>query len=146
MGLFINNDEIKRQEEEERKRRAAQREQQKIAEERASELSQSMLYTTGYNFDGYHIAKYKGVCFGNCILGMGVAADLSSVGTDFTGNKNHSMTIQVKLAQEHALKELLIESSKLGGNAIIGVEFNVYSITTMIGVTVTGTSVIVEKE
>lgn len=106
----------------------------------------SHMLTTGYNFEGYRIVDYKGIISGQVVLGTGFLSEFSSSFSDFFGTEANYFSDKLDKAQ-NAAKERLIEKSVLvGGNAIIGVDFDCIMFSNnMIGVVANGTSVIIEE-
>lgn len=97
----------------------ASAEQAELAKQRAVE---SMLITSGFNFDGYTITKYSGYISGDSAVSMdrpthgwfgGVNND---VGADLLSGLSH--------IRRNALAELKEEAYALGCNAVIGVDFD----------------------
>ena len=104
----------------------------------------SHMLTTSYNFEKYRIVDYKGIISGQVVLGTGFLSELSSSFSDFFGTPYFSDKLE---KAKDAAKERLIEKSVLvGGNAIIGVDFDYIMFSNnMIGVVANGTSVIIEE-
>lgn len=101
--------------------------------------------TTGYNFEGYRIANYIGLVSGEVVFGTGFLADFKAGVSDFVGAESKTYSNKLKSAKRIALNEMIIDSIKRGGNAVIGIsyEYVVFS-GNMIGVSVNGTSVKLE--
>ena len=106
----------------------------------------SHMLTTSYNFEKYRIVDYKGIISGQVVLGTGFLSELSSSFSDFFGTEANYFSDKLEKAKD-AAKERLIEKSVLvGGNAIIGVDFDYIMFSNnMIGVVANGTSVIIEE-
>ena len=104
------------------------------------------MLTTSYNFEKYRIVDYKGIISGQVVLGTGFLSELSSSFSDFFGTEANYFSDKLEKAKD-AAKERLIEKSVLvGGNAIIGVDFDYIMFSNnMIGVVANGTSVIIEE-
>ncbi|MGL5978383.1 MAG: heavy metal-binding domain-containing protein [Erysipelotrichaceae bacterium] len=102
--------------------------------------------TTGYNFEGYRIVSYLGVVTGETVLGTGF---LSSIGSDFAdmfGTKSKMYADKLKLARTYAQENAIMESIRVGGNAMIGVDIDYINFTgDKMGVVYTGTSVLIER-
>lgn len=98
--------------------------------------------TTGYNFEGYSIVKYIGLVSGEVVAGTGLLADVKASVSDFVGAESKAYSNKLKSAKRTALNEMILDSIKRGGNAVIGIsyEYVVFS-GNMIGISVNGTSV-----
>ncbi len=102
--------------------------------------------TTGYNFEGYSITNYLGLVSGEIVIGTGFLSDLKASVADLFGVESKAYSYKLKDAKTIVLHEMIAESVKNGGNAIIGIsyEYVVFS-GNMIGISVNGTSVKIEK-
>lgn len=104
------------------------------------------MLTTGYNFDKYEIVDYKGVISGQVVLGTGFLSEFTASFSDFFGVKANLFSNKLEKAKDAAMERLIEKSLSIGGNAIIGVDFDYIMFQcNMIGVVANGTSVIVEK-
>lgn len=109
-------------------------------------LKKECKLTTGYNFEGYKIEEYLGVVSGEAVLGTGFLSELSSSVTDAFGMKSGAFGDKMKKAKQYAIEELITETAKTGGNAIIGVSFQIVVFSNnSIGVSANGTSVKIRK-
>ena len=116
-------------------------EQRKIKEK----ISGHML-TTGFNFEGFKIVDYKQVISGETVLGTGFVSEFSASFSDFFGSSTNMFSNKLKQAKEAALEKLILTSIDIGGNAIIGVDFDYITFTgNLIGVVANGTSVLIKK-
>lgn len=116
----------------------------KAIEEEAQKYNDYLL-TTGYDFVGYKIKKYIKVISGETVLGTGFLSELSASFSDFFGTASETFAIKLESAKDAATKKLIDKSIILGGNAVIGVDFDYITFgNNMIGVIANGTSVIVE--
>lgn len=103
------------------------------------------LVTTGYQFDGYQIERYLGIVSGQSVLGTGFFTDLSSSFDDLLGTESPILIEKMELARENALQRMTTRSIQRGGNAIIGIDFDITILGgNMISITATGTSVVVK--
>ena len=102
--------------------------------------------TTGYNFEGYSITNYIGLVSGEIVIGTGFLSDLKASVADLFGVESKAYSYKLKDAKTIVLHEMIAESVKNGGNAVIGIsyEYVVFS-GNMIGISVNGTSVKIEK-
>lgn len=103
------------------------------------------LLTTGYDFEGYKIEKYIRVVSGTIVLGTGFLSEFSASVSDLLGTTSEVFAEKLEIAKDAAVKQLIDKSVNLGGNAVIGVDFDyiIFS-NNMIGVVANGTSVLVE--
>ena len=103
--------------------------------------------TTGYNFEGYRIVEYVGLVSGEAVLGTGFFKDYKASFSDLFGTESKSYSNTIKEAKRAVLYDMIKESINCGGDAIIGIsyEFMVFS-GNMVGVSVNGTSVVIEKQ
>lgn len=102
--------------------------------------------TTGYNFERCNIIKYNGVVSGETVIGTGFLSDFKAGISDFFGGESKVYSNKLKEAKQAAMYDMIIESVKLGGNAVIGIAYNYVMFTgNMIGISVTGTSVLIEE-
>ena len=134
--------------EEEKLRKQEQRElqQKAIREEKIKmqELYVKHLLSTGYSFETCSIIKYIGIVSGECVIGTGWLSTMESGISDFLGVESTTYSDKIKRAKKVALNDMVKESIAKGGNAIIGISYEIISLSRdMIGVSVNGTSVIV---
>lgn len=113
---------------------------------RASNLWEKKPYddhmlTTGYNFEGYRIERYIAVVTGSYVLGTGFRAGFSAMVADFSGTSCDEFAETLENAKDEAVKKMVKKSVSLGGNAVIGIDFDYMQLAGMIGVIANGTSV-----
>lgn len=102
--------------------------------------------TTGYNFDGYKITKYLSIISGNVVIGTGIFSEIVASFDDIFGTTSTPFENKMEKAKEIALKKLINKSSTIGGNAIIGVDFDFFTLSNnMMAVSANGTSVVIEE-
>ena len=102
--------------------------------------------TTGYEFVGYTITKYQGVISGDAVLGTGFFSEFTASLSDFFGTQSNTFANKMIEVKNAAKQRLIEQSMQLGGNAIIGVDFDYVTFgNNMIGVSANGTSVTIEK-
>ena len=108
-------------------------------------LMNNNLITTTYEFKGYEIKEYKGLVSGEVVLGTGVFSEMSTSFSDLFGIESEEFSSKLKVAKNAAIFKLVEEAAKVGGNAIIGVDFEYTTFSNnIIGVSVNGTAVKVE--
>lgn len=110
-------------------------------------IRQEFLITTGYNFEGYNIVKYLNIAHGEVVLGTGFLSELSSSINDVFGTTSGTMGGKLSKAKLIAQKQLIENAINMGGNAIIGVDFDVNILNNnMIVVSTNGTVVIIRPK
>lgn len=129
------------QQQQEELKRKSQEEQRMYAER-----FKSHMLTTGFSFEGYHISEYLGIVTGETIMGTGYFSDLSASISDLFGVEASEYSEKLRTAKQAVLKIMIKNSTDLGGNAIIGISYELMTFSgNMIGVSVTGTAVRAEK-
>ena len=117
-------------------------ETQKLYDER---LKNHML-TTGFSFEGYCINEYCGIVTGETIMGTGYFSDIGASISDFFGVEAVEYSEKLRTAKQTVLNNMIKNSTDLGGNAIIGISYELMTFSgNMMGVSVTGTSVKIDK-
>lgn len=100
---------------------AAKLEEEQIAKEEAARKKRAMaqmLITSGFNFDGYRIAKYSGYISGDDAMTV-------ERGSSFTdGGVRDKLMASLTQIRRNALRELKEAAYDLGCNAVIGVDFD----------------------
>lgn len=117
----------------------------KEQEDRFQNNLRMQMTTTGYQFDGYRIKTYLSVISGNVVLGTGLFSELSASINDLLGTTSTTFENKIERAKNIAVEKLKIKSAMLGGNGVIGIDFDFFTLEgNMIAVSANGTSVIVE--
>ena len=121
----------------------AQLQAERIAKMKARE---DCLLTTGYNFEGYAIIKYRGVVCAETVLGTGPIAELKASFSDFFGIENKAFSEKLQDARNATVDKLITKAFAAGANALIAVNFvHTMFANNMIGIVVTGTAVTINK-
>lgn len=129
--------------EEHRKAIAQQKEKD---QKQYAEATQNHMLTTGYNFDGYTILKYHGLVSGECVLGSGLFSFLEASIANTLGTETSGYSEKMRNAKQLAVEDMVRQSIALGGNSIIGISYSISNLlSNMIGISVDGTSVTIEK-
>ena len=106
-----------------------------------------MIITTTNAIEGKRVVEYRGVVFGEVITGINFIKDFAAGLTNFFGGRSGSYEGELIEAREQALHELEKRAEMVGGNALIGVDFD-YEVLgqagNMLMVTASGTAVIAE--
>ncbi len=100
--------------------------------------------TTGMTFEGYRITEYLGVTGGETALGTGLYTDFASAIYDITGTESPELTNKIRKAKDFALAKLIDNSKKLGANAVIGVNFELTTVNSILIASANGTAVRIE--
>lgn len=106
-----------------------------------------MIVTTTPNVEGKSISKYCGVVVGEVILSTDVFKDMFAGIRYLTGGRAGSNERELQKAREVALTELQSQATKLGANAVIGVDLDYEILGTansMLMVSASGTAVILK--
>lgn len=102
--------------------------------------------TTGLSFDGYDIEDYLGIISGDVVIGTGFLSELNAGISDVFGTKADGYVKKMRMVKSNAIDILVKEAIEMGGNAIIGVDFDYVAFNNnMIGISANGTAVIIEK-
>jgi uncharacterized protein YbjQ (UPF0145 family) len=105
------------------------------------------MLTTGYSFEGYSILNYIGIVSGESVIGTGLFSSIEAGISDFFGIESYDYSEKIKKIKNIALNDMIKQSAKCGGNAIIGISYSyIHFSGDMIGVSVNGTSVFISKE
>lgn len=118
--------------------------QEQFAELQKKAMGQKI--TSGYSFEGYRIIDYIGIVSGETVIGTGLFSEFAASFSDTFGEESNAFASKMQQVKENALKKLKIQSAYVGGNAVIGVDFDYLTFSNnMIGVSANGTAVIIEK-
>lgn len=121
--------------------------QKQESQKQCTEATQNHILNTGYNFEGYTISKYHGLVSGECVLGSGLISHLEASITNTLGMETSGYSEKMRTAKQLALEDMVKQSVSLGGNAIIGISYSISNLlSNMIGISVDGTSVTIEKK
>lgn len=103
-----------------------------------------MLITTTHTVEGKTINTYHGVVAGEAIIGANFLKDMFAGVRDFVGGRAGSYEKTLRNARQTALDEMSEVASKLGANAVVGIDID-YEVlgekNGMLMVTVCGTAV-----
>jgi uncharacterized protein YbjQ (UPF0145 family) len=105
-----------------------------------------MLITSTPTLEGHNITKYYGIVSGEAIMGANLFKDLFAGIRDIVGGRSAAYEEELRKAKEIALKEMSVQASGMGANAVIGVDLDYETINTgrggsMLMVTASGTAV-----
>lgn len=101
-----------------------------------------MLITTTPTIEGRAIQEYSGVVTGEAIMGANVVRDFFASITDIVGGRSGAYESKLKEARDIAIEEMKQQASRLGANAIVGIDIDYEVIRDgMLMVAVSGTAV-----
>ena len=103
-----------------------------------------MILTTTPTIEGRTIVEYKGVVFGEVIVGVNFIKDVAASLRDFFGGRSNSYEKELVAARDTAMNELRTRAMALGADAVVGIDID-YEVLGQNGgmmmVTVSGTAV-----
>ncbi len=103
-----------------------------------------MIITTTPDIEGGKISEYLGVVTGEAILGANLFRDLFAGIRDIVGGRSGAYEKELRKAREIAFDEFEAAATKVGANAVVGVDID-YEIlgekSGMLMVSVSGTAV-----
>ncbi|MBW4837801.1 MULTISPECIES: YbjQ family protein [Paenibacillus] len=103
-----------------------------------------MIMTTTTTIEGSPVRQYIGIVTGEVIMGANVVRDFLASITDIVGGRSGAYENKLQEARDTAFAEMNEKASRLGANAIIGVDIDYEVIREgMLMVSVSGTAVIV---
>jgi len=104
-----------------------------------------MIITTTPTLEGKKIVKYCGLVTGETIIGANIFRDFLAGIRDIVGGRSGAYEQVLREAKETALKEMSDEATRLGGNAVVGVDLDYETIgSSMLMVSASGTAVVAE--
>ena len=106
-----------------------------------------MIITTTHSIEGKKIVKYLGLVSGEAIIGANLVKDFFAGIRDIVGGRAGSYEEGLREAKNIALAEMQDNATKLGANAIVGIDLDYETMGgsgSMLMVSASGTAVIVE--
>lgn len=108
-----------------------------------------MIVTTTPSVDGRRVVRYLGIVTGEAILGANIFRDFFAGITDIVGGRSGAYETELRKARDIAMREMMDDAKRLGGNAIVGADLDYETITMggnggMLMVSASGTAVVVE--
>lgn len=113
---------------------------------RAGAKVEMKFMTSGYSFDGYRVAEYLGMTSGDIILGTGILSSTLAGFSDMAGMESGAFGQKLFEAKSVAREALAVNAGRLGANALIGVDYDVFEMKGLLGVSANGTAVVIERE
>lgn len=106
-----------------------------------------MILTTTNHLEGKTIKEYKGIVFGETIIGANLFKDLFASVRDIVGGRAGAYEKVLQEARETAINEMAQRAQFTGANAIIGIDVD-YEVVgnsgSMLMVSVSGTAILVD--
>lgn len=103
-----------------------------------------MILTTTPSVEGRSIVEYKGIVFGEVVAGVNFFKDFGASIRNIVGGRSSSYEGELIEARENALRELSERASRLGADAVVGIDID-YEVlgeaNGMLMVTASGTAV-----
>lgn len=103
-----------------------------------------MILTTTPTIEGRTITEYKGVVFGEVIVGVNFLKDFAAGLRDIFGGRSNTYENELVEARESAMREMRTRAQALGADAIVGIDID-YEVLgqngSMLMVTASGTAV-----
>ena len=107
-----------------------------------------MILTTTQIVEGYTITEYKGLVFGEVIVGVNFVRDAMASIRNFIGGRSGSYETELINARTQALRELEERASQTGADAVVGIDID-YEVlgqnNGMLMVTASGTAVKISR-
>ncbi|RJX38021.1 YbjQ family protein [Paenibacillus pinisoli] len=101
-----------------------------------------MILTTTSTIEGMPIRQYVGIVTGEVIMGANVFRDFMASITDIVGGRSGAYESKLQEARDAAFAEMCQKASRMGANAVIGVDIDYEVIRDgMLMVAVSGTAV-----
>jgi uncharacterized protein YbjQ (UPF0145 family) len=106
-----------------------------------------MILTTTPSVDGKTVRDYKGIVFGETIIGANIFRDIFANIRDIVGGRSGSYEQVLQEARNTAMQEMQQKAAALGANAVIGIDLDYEVIGgsgSMLMVSASGTAVVLE--
>ena len=83
-----------------------------------------MILTTTPTIEGRKIVEYKGVVFGEVIVGVNFIKDVAASLRDFFGGRSNTYEKELVAARDTAMNELKTRAMALGADAVVGIDID----------------------
>lgn len=106
-----------------------------------------MIVTTTNCVEGHNVKEYKGIVYGEVILGTNIVRDFFAGWTDMVGGRSNSYEDVLIQARDKAVQEMQERAQKMGANAIIGIDLDYETVgqqNAMMMVSASGTAVVID--
>jgi uncharacterized protein YbjQ (UPF0145 family) len=104
-----------------------------------------MIISTTPTIEGQPIKEYKGLVSGETIIGANIFRDIFASIRDVVGGRAGSYEEVLREAKDTAVREMMEEASRLGANAIVGIDLDYETLGSangMLMVAASGTAVV----
>ena len=106
-----------------------------------------IVMTTSNSIDGYTIVSYLGIVSGESVIGTGFFSEALADLADTFGGESRAFSEKIALSKDNALQYMREDASKLGADAIVGIDVEVMVTNANMFVTcVSGTAVKLRSE
>jgi len=105
-----------------------------------------MIISTTNNIEGQPIKEYKGIVFGETIIGANIFKDILAGIRDIIGGRSGAYERVMMEARETSLREMRERAEQAGANAIVGVKVDYETLGAgngMMMVVTSGTAVVI---
>lgn len=105
-----------------------------------------MILSTTPTIEGHPILAYKGIVTGESIIGANFVKDFFAGIRDIIGGRSGSYEQVLREAKDTALAEIQERASRMGANAIVGIDIDYETVGqsgSMLMVAVSGTAVLI---
>lgn len=106
-----------------------------------------MILSTTDGIEGKIIREYKGIVFGEVITGVNILRDIGAGLRNVFGGRSQGYEEELTLARDQAMQELQSRASRLGANAVVGIDVDyevLGSDNGMLMVSISGTAVLTD--
>ena len=83
-----------------------------------------MILTTTPTIEGRKIVEYKGVVFGEVIVGVNFIKDVAASLRDFFGGRSNTYEKELIAARDTAMNELKTRAMAVGADAVVGIDID----------------------
>ena len=83
-----------------------------------------MILTTTPTIEGRTIVEYKGVIFGEVIVGVNFLKDFAASIRDLIGGRSNTYEQELVEARQTAMEELKARAIAMGADAVVGIEID----------------------
>ena len=83
-----------------------------------------MILTTTPTIEGRTIVEYKGVVFGEVIVGVNFLKDIAASIRDIVGGRSNTYEQEMVKARTTAMEELSMRAQALGADAVVGIDID----------------------
>ena len=83
-----------------------------------------MILTTTPTIEGRTIVEYKGVVFGEVIVGVNFIKDIAASLRDFFGGRSNTYEKELISARNTAMEELKSRAMAVGADAVVGIDID----------------------